>query len=66
MSDEECMQGLIEGLKLGGMLGDVMGDTFDKTPNELTKNPIAVDKLRKLIEEIHNMGKKVMMSSHLY
>ena len=66
LSDEECMQGLIEGLKLGGMLGDVMGDTFDKTPNELTKNPIAVDKQRKLIEEIHNMGKEVLMSSHLY
>lgn len=66
LSDEECMQGLIEGLKLGGMLGDVMGDTFDKTPNELTKNPNAVDKQRKLIEEIHNMGKEVLMSSHLY
>lgn len=66
LSDEECMHGLIEGLKLGGMLGDVMGDTFDKAPNELTKNPIAVDKQRKLIEEIHNMGKEVLMSSHLY
>ncbi len=66
LSDEECMQGLIEGLKLGGMLGDVMGDTFDKTSNELTKNPIAVDKQRKLIEKIHNMGKEVLMSSHLY
>jgi len=37
---------------LGGTLGDVMGDTFDKVPNELTKNPIAVDKQKKLIEEI--------------
>ena len=66
LSDEKCMQGLLEGLKDGGALGDVMGDIFDKTPDELTKNPIAVDKQRKLIEEIHNMGKEVLMSSHLY
>ena len=43
-----------------------MGDTFGKAPDELAKNPIAVDKQRKLIEEIHNMGKEVLMSSHLY
>lgn len=66
LSDEECMYGLVEGLKLGGTLGDIMGDTFGKAPNELAKNPIAVDKQRKLIEEIHNMGKEVLMSSHLY
>lgn len=66
LSDEECMYGLVEGLKLGGTLGDIMGDTFGKAPDELAKNPIAVDKQRKLIEEIHNMGKEVLMSSHLY
>lgn len=66
LSDEECMQGLLEGMKAGGNLGDIMGDTFDKTPNELTKNPAAVDKQKKLIDEIHKMGKEVLMSSHLY
>ena len=66
LSDEECMQGLFEGLRLGGMLGDIMGDTFDKDPNELTKKAAAVDKQKKLINKIHNMGKEVLMSSHLY
>lgn len=66
LSDEECMNGLLEGLKLGGTLGDIMGDTFGRSPNELTKNPAAIDKQKKLIDEIHNMGKSVLMSSHLY
>lgn len=66
LSDEECMQGLIEGLKLGGTLGDIMGDTFDKSPDELAKNPRAIDNQKKLIDEIHNMGKSVLLSSHLY
>ena len=66
LSDEECMNGLVDGLKAGGTLGDIMGDTFDKSPNELTTNPIAVDKQKKLIDEIHQMGKEVLMSSHLY
>lgn len=66
LSDEECMNGLLEGLKLGGTLGDIMGDTFDRSTNELAKNPAAIDKQKKLIDEIHNMGKSVLMSSHLY
>lgn len=66
LSDEECMDGLLDSLKLGGMLGDVMGDVYDKTVGELTKNPKAVDKQRSLIDKIHNIGKEVLMSSHLY
>lgn len=66
LSDEECMNGLLEGLRMGGTLGDIMGDTFDKCSNELTKNPAAVDRQKRLIDEIHSMGKEVLMSSHLY
>lgn len=66
LSDEECMNGLLEGLRMGGTLGDIMGDTFDKCSNELTKNPVAVDRQKRLIDEIHSMGKEVLISSHLY
>lgn len=65
-SDEECMQELTEALKLGGTLGDIMGDTFYKSTDELTKNPSAIDRQKKLVDEIHEMGKEVLMSSHLY
>lgn len=66
MSDEECMQGLLDGLKLGGNLGDIMGDTFGRAADEITRDISAIDKQRKLIDEIHSMGKSVLMSSHLY
>lgn len=66
LSDEECMHGLLDGLKHGGTLGDIMGDTFDKSPDELAKNSAAIDKQKKLIDEIHNMKKSVLISSHLY
>ena len=66
MSDEECMQGLLDGLKLGGNLGDIMGDTFGRAADEITRDIPAIDKQRKLIDEIHSMGKSVLMSSHLY
>lgn len=66
MTDEECMDGLVEGLKCGATLGDIMGDTFDKSALELTSNPIAVNKQKSIIDKIHNMGKEVLMSSHVY
>ena len=66
LSDEECMQELLDGLKLGGTLGDIMGDTFDRSSDELAKNSLAIDRQKKIIDEIHNMGKEVLMSSHLY
>lgn len=65
MTDEERMEGLKFYLKCGATLVDIMGDTFDPTPGEMTKNPIAIDRQKKLIEEIHEMGGEVLMSSHI-
>jgi len=65
ISYEECMEGLITGLKCGATLADIMGDAFDKSEMELTKNQSAIDKQMKVIDEIHNMGKEVLMSSHI-
>ncbi len=49
----------------GATLIDVMGDFYDKHPEELTDDPIAVEKQRKLIDELHAMGAEVIMSSHV-
>ena len=65
LTDEECMEGLLEGLEAGATLGDIMGDTFDPSPMELTKNPTAIENQKRLIDKIHNMGKEVLMSSHV-
>ena len=43
-----------------------MGDIFDKHPDELTMDPIAVDKQKRLIDDLHKNGAEVLMSSHLY
>lgn len=59
------MRGLLEGLRMGGTLADVMGDVFDRSPDELTRKPEAINRQKKLIDEIHEMGKEVLMSSHV-
>ncbi len=66
LDDGECMEDIKLALKCGATLADVMGDTFDPSEMELTKNPSAIDKQKKLIDEIHSMGKEVLMSSHIY
>lgn len=43
LSDDDCVSGLIDGLRAGGTLADVMGDVFDRSPDELTENKSAVD-----------------------
>ena len=65
LTDEACMNHLKTALTCGGTLADIMGDTFDKTDGELTVNPDAVAKQMALINEIHDMGKEVLMSSHV-
>ncbi|NLB40753.1 MAG: type I 3-dehydroquinate dehydratase [Clostridiales bacterium] len=65
MTDEECMDGLVDGLKYGATIADIMGDTFAPSDMELTTNHIAIDKQKRLIDKIHNMGKEVLMSSHV-
>ena len=42
-----------------------MGDLFDPSDYELTRNAEAVKKQMALIEKIHSIGSKVIMSSHM-
>lgn len=69
-SDEELTEELLKALKCGATLGDVMGSAFDSDCGmgiglELTMKQTAIDKQMKLINKIHNMGKEVLMSSHV-
>lgn len=65
LNDQECMDNLLVALQAGGTLGDVMGDVYDRTPGELTLNSDAIEKQKALIDQIHSMGKEVLMSSHI-
>ncbi len=64
-TDDDVANELIKIVKCGGTLVDVMGDIFCKTEGELTDDPEAVAKQKKLIEEIHALGGEVLMSSHV-
>ena len=44
---------------------DVMGDLYDPSPMELTHNPAAIDKQKRLIDRIHSLGADVVISSHM-
>lgn len=69
-SDEELAQGLLTALSCGGTLGDVPASLFDANSGmgvglELSTDPIAIEKQMRLIDQIHGMGKEVLMSSHV-
>lgn len=65
-TDDELAKGLLELAENGATLIDIMGDLFCKHEEELTDNKAAIEKQIQLIDNIHDMGKEVLMSSHLY
>lgn len=66
LSDEELAEKILGCAEWGADLCDVMGDMFCRHPDELTDNPEAIVRQQKLINEIHQKGSQVLMSSHLY
>ena len=65
-TEEERAEFLLQGLEWGANLCDVMGDYYDPTPGELTWNPAAIDKQKKLVDTIHQKGGEVLMSCHTH
>ena len=69
LSDEECVDFLLMGLRAGvpysPMICDVMGDLFCKETDQLTFDESAVAKQRELIARIHGEGGEVLISTHL-
>ena len=64
-TDDECAALLLLAIDAGATLCDVMGDMFCRTPFlELTDDAEAIEKQKKLIEEIHARGGEVLMSCH--
>lgn len=65
-TDEELAEGLLELAQSGATLLDVMGDLYCKHPEELTDDEDAVRRQMELIDQIHSLGKEVLMSSHIF
>ena len=64
-SDDEIGDELVNLAKWGATLCDVMGDLYARHPMELTEDVTAIDKQRRLIDRIHEVGGEVLMSSHV-
>jgi len=65
LTDDECVEFLLMGLRAGATLCDVMGDLYHPEDDQLTFDPEAVEKQKQLIQKIHEMGGEVLVSTHL-
>ncbi|NLE28913.1 MAG: type I 3-dehydroquinate dehydratase [Phycisphaerae bacterium] len=63
--DEARQEVLLAAVDAGASMIDVMGDLYDPSPMEITHNPTAIDKQKRLIDQIHAKGAEVVISSHL-
>lgn len=65
LDDEARQEVLLDAAAAGASMIDVMGDLYDPSPMEITCNPDAIDKQKRLIEKIHARGAEVVISSHM-
>ena len=52
-------------VRAGGAAVDFPADTFDPSPREISWNPEVIDRQRRAIDEVHEMGGEVVVSSHI-
>lgn len=64
-SDEERVELLKLAIRSGGAAVDFPADTFDPSPREISWKSAAIDRQRRAIEEVHELGGEVVMSSHM-
>lgn len=64
MSDDELTAELIRAASCGAALIDIMGDMYAPTPLQLTTDHTAAKKQKALIQNLHDLGAEVLMSSH--
>ncbi|MBE6369996.1 MAG: type I 3-dehydroquinate dehydratase [Lentisphaerae bacterium] len=63
--DEARQQYLLMAAEAGAEVIDVMGDLYNPSPRELALDAATISKQKKLIDEIHRRGAKVLISSHM-
>lgn len=64
-SDEERQPLLLLAAEAGASMIDVMGDLYDPSYHQCTRNPQAIERQMKLIDQLHDRGAQVVMSSHV-
>ena len=65
-TDEELAEELVEAAMIGASLIDVRGDMFHPEDDEFTEDNEAVEKQKKLIKRIQDLGAEVLISTHIF
>lgn len=65
-TDEERAQAQIIGIEAGASAADIVADLYDPSPLQMTRNATAIDRQRRLIDQIHALGGEVLMSNHTW
>lgn len=64
-TDEERVELLTRAAACGAAAVDFTADTFDPSPMEFSAKPEAIDRQRRAIDRVHELGAEVVMSSHI-
>lgn len=66
LTDEQLANELLTIADCGATLCDVIGDLYaEGHPDQLTDDPVAIEKQMKLIDALHEKGTEVLISSHV-
>lgn len=65
LDDDGRQEVLLTAADAGAAMIDVMGDLYDPSPMEITRNPVAIEKQKRLIDRIRAKGVGVVISSHM-
>ena len=67
LSDEDLAATQILAAKCGVSACDIMGDFFDRgAENQFTEDEKAVSKQKRLVDDLHEKGAEVIMSTHIW
>lgn len=65
LGDDERAEVLKSAIRCGATATDITADMFDASPYEFSADSKAIDRQRRFIEDVHEMGGEVVMSSHI-
>ena len=64
-TDDEREKYLLKALRCGATMADIRGDMYAPCEGELTFDEKAIVRQKKLIDQIHGIGKEALISSHI-
>lgn len=66
LTDNDLAESLLLGIRAGASMCDIMGDLFGRAPLELSYDPAVIEKQRRMVRQVHDMGGEALLSSHTW